>query len=257
MGENMKLAALSLIALVAFVQDVAAADLDYSGSIKDEAYPPSSAIAFSRWNGAYIGVQAGGALDLDDLSLSYNGAPVATGPLASNYNFNGVVGGIHAGYRFATQGLVLGAEADIEATGLKGSLTDALAGASASAETKINWQGSLRARAGISPTISSLLYITGGLAFAQVDDKYSLTFSSGNSFGVPAGTFGESFSDIRWGYTVGGGLEQVLTPHLATRIEYRFTDFGTYHNSSALVPGGAIDQKLQEHAVRVGLSNYF
>ena len=243
------------MALIGCVQEIAAADLGLSGSIKDE--PSLATNAFSRWSGPYIGVQAGGGLAIDDLSLSYNGTPITNGYVASTNNFSGALGGIHGGYRFATQGFVLGAEADIEATNLHGTLTDTYAGGSASVETKLKWQGSLRARAGVSLTNSSLLYITGGLAFAQVDDKYTVTLPSNNLFGAPAGTYAEGFSDIRWGYTVGGGMEQAVTPHLTTRIEYRFTDFGTYRNNSALVLGGELNQKLFDHAVRVGATNYF
>jgi outer membrane immunogenic protein len=151
----------------------------------------------------------------------------------------------------------VGAEADIETTSLRGTLSDTYGGVSASAEAKVNWQGSLRARAGVSLTNSSLLYVTGGLAFAQVDDNYKLTFAPGNTWGFTPKSYAENFSDIRWGYTIGGGMEQAITSLITTRIEYRFTDFGTYKNESALLPGGALNQKLIDHAVRIGASNYF
>ena len=193
----------------------------------------------------------------DDTSLSYDGNPIPNGYVASKNVFDGAVGGVHAGYRIATQGFVVGAEADIEATSLRGTLTDTYGGLTASVETKLSWQGSLRARAGVSLTNSSLLYITGGLAFAEVHDNYTVAFASGNTFGATPASYTERFSDIKVGYTIGGGMEQAISSLMTARVEYRFTDFGTYQNNSVLLPGGELKQKLIDHAVRIGASNYF
>src|SRR5215207_2358237 len=64
---------------------------------------------------------------------------------------------------------------------------------------------------------------TGGLAFADVEHTYG---ASGTAFGIG---FADSlrFSDTQTGWTVGGGLENAITNHLTTRVEYRFTHLGT------------------------------
>jgi hypothetical protein len=77
----MKPVLLFLIAFFAIFQNAAAADLGALGSIKDDARPSFN--AFSRWSGAYFGVQAGGELAIDDLSLSYNGTPITNGYVAA------------------------------------------------------------------------------------------------------------------------------------------------------------------------------
>ena len=193
----------------------------------------------------------------DDLSLSYRRQSVSTGSAATTNDLSGILVGAHVGYKISAPGFVIGAESDFETSGMKGTLTDSAGGYSASVASSVKWQGSLRLRAGVALSGSSLLYATGGAAYGQVEDKYSVTLPAGNVIGVAAGTYSENFSNVRWGYTIGGGLEQALAHNFTTRIEYRFTDFGKYHNASALVPGGELNQKLQDHAVRVGASNYF
>jgi hypothetical protein len=63
-------------------------------------------------------------------------------------------------------------------------------------------QGSIRGRVGVAWD-RALLYATGGVAFAGIDN--SITDISG--FFVPAGT-SASFSNTRVGWTVGGGIER-------------------------------------------------
>ena len=200
-------------------------------------------------------MQGGVGWGHDDLSLNYLGYGV---PLATN-NLHGPFGGVHLGYNIARGNLVFGVEGDFEFAGVQGILTASdpvnLPGYSASTTTSIGLQGSARLRAGITPTSGMLLYVTGGLAVADVKDSYSVTLPAGNVIGVPAGRYSQGFSGARWGYTVGGGVEQEVLRNLTARIEYRYTDFGSYQNT--FVSGLAAGQKIAEQAVRVGASTKF
>ena len=60
-------------------------------------------------------------------------------------------------------------------------------------------------------------------------------------------TGGQSWSDVRTGWTAGGGIEYLVLPNVTLRVEYRYTDFGFYqkyvplstHNCSLSGPQAA------------------
>jgi outer membrane immunogenic protein len=95
----------------------------------------------------------------------------------------------------------------------------------------------------------TLLYATGGLAFADLAGTYY----------VGAGPRQE-FRSTEAGWTVGAGLEYAVAPNWTTRIEYRYTDYGqlTDTPSAAVVPGGfGYRNNVDFHTVRLGLSYKF
>jgi outer membrane immunogenic protein len=86
------------------------------------------------------------------------------------------------------------------------------------------WDGSLRGRLGFLLTPTLLAYATAGGAIGDVSGSFSYhaTIVESSSSVTGAG----SWSDTRFGYTVGGGLETALGGGIKARIEYRYTDFG-------------------------------
>jgi len=108
------------------------------------------------------------------------------------------------------------------------------------------WQGSLRGRIGAAfgPT---LLYVTGGVAFADLRYKY-----------FTAVTPVESFSETKAGWTLGAGAEFAFSPAWSARLEYRYTDFGSISNASLVgSPGFTYDHDPSFHTVRLGVSYHF
>ncbi|TIV95836.1 MAG: hypothetical protein E5V77_15310, partial [Mesorhizobium sp.] len=96
----------------------------------------SAAPAIYDWSGAYVGVQLGygwGHVDSHDQSISSGNSD-----WADSWKSNGVLGGIHLGYNQAYGSFVLGGEADIEASGMSGSVDSVFAG---TIDTKIDVQG--------------------------------------------------------------------------------------------------------------------
>src|SRR5262245_26374214 len=163
--------------------------------------------------------------------------------------------------------------------------TDSFAGS-----VKQKSDSSIRARVGWLVTPSSLLYVTGGVAFAEISGSFAYTgtlFNCGSnaaiSFSSCAGsssspllstatatTGAVTWNDTRVGSTVGAGWEQELFPGWKWRAEYRWTDFGEYTKTFGIAtsctspssspctstPSSSVSINLKEsfHTFRVGLA---
>ncbi|KQZ71911.1 hypothetical protein ASE06_21355 [Sphingopyxis sp. Root214] len=79
-----------------------------------------------------------------------------------------------------------------------------------------DYQGSLRVRAGYTPGGGALFYVTGGPAYARLDNKF-VTSNTVNSFADNGKTHA-------WGYAAGGGAELMLTNKIAVGLEYLYSD---------------------------------
>lgn len=252
----MKKLLLSTTALLALTATASAADLP---SRYAAPAPVMAAAPIFTWTGFYVGAQVGYAWGEDETALFFGGAPVDLGGFATDSEPDGFVGGVHVGYNYQMGSVVVGIEGDLEGAGIDGELsaTDAaLPGYAASVSSEINFQGSIRARVGVALD-RALVYATGGLAFANIENTYAATLPAGNVFGLPAGTYSESFDDTQWGWTIGAGVEYAITNNLTARVEYRYTRFDSYDNSTALIAGGAAEQEPEFHTVRAGVSYKF
>lgn len=92
--------------------------------------------------------------------------------------------------------------------------------------SSLDWYGTLRGRAGFLVLDNWLLYGTGGLAYAKVN--HTLTdncVGCGNS-AFNLGTFGQSNSSTKTGWTAGGGTEFAINPNWLVRAEALFIDLG-------------------------------
>ena len=79
-----------------------------------------------------------------------------------------------------------------------------------------DYQASARLRAGYTPGGGALFYITGGPAYARLDNKFATT-NTANSFADNGKTNG-------WGYAAGGGAEIMVSNNIAIGLEYLYTD---------------------------------
>jgi outer membrane immunogenic protein len=102
---------------------------------------------------------------------------------------------------------------------------------------KQGWDASARVRFGALVTPTMLLYVTGGGAVGKVSGSFSYhasTFYEGffpENFTHDTTSGSASWSETRFGYTIGGGIEKVLAflgPNVKARIEYRYTSFGSF-----------------------------
>lgn len=79
-----------------------------------------------------------------------------------------------------------------------------------------DYQANARLRAGYTPGGGALFYVTGGGAYARLDNKFT-TSNTANSFADNGKTNG-------WGYAAGGGAEVMVTNNISVGLEYLYTD---------------------------------
>ncbi len=230
------------IAVTALAANASAADL--GGNSRGYEQAPAAAPPFygaHSWTGLYAGIQAGYNWANTDVTSLWG---QTSGPRETfTYTSSGALGGLHLGYNRQVNRLVLGVETDLEIGGISGSGTGSVGGIHT---TTFDWSGSLRGRAGVV-TGSSLLYVTGGLAYGSVSSE-QYQQKSLTPFTID--------SQRKTGWTAGAGIEQALASNLTVRLEYRYTDLGSVsYYSPTLSMRESSD--ITSHAVRGGISFKF
>jgi outer membrane immunogenic protein len=131
---------------------------------------------------------------------------------SAGFNPDGLVGGVQAGYNYQySRSGVLGFETDISAT----SIDDSAGGA----KFGVDYIGTIRARAGY--TLDRVMfYVTGGAAYGRGDLEIA----------------GLSNNQFHWGWTLGGGVEAMVTPNVSARLEYLYVDLAKETYQTVLGP---------------------
>jgi outer membrane immunogenic protein len=201
-----------------------------------------AAVPFS-WTGFYFGVQAGYQWSKDRSTefITATGAPTG---FFQDFQPRGGLGGVHVGYNYQIDRVVLGIEGDAEL----GRVRDSITSFGNTFEARKNWDASIRGRFGVTPVDRLLLYVTGGAAFTEL--KYSYV-SLANA--VPPANATIS----RTGWTVGGGGEVALTERMTARLEYRYSDFGTTRFDWPPPVGATYEQHPRFQELRAGISLKF
>ncbi|PTM53497.1 outer membrane protein [Phreatobacter oligotrophus] len=233
----MKNLLLATTALVAFAGGAQAADL---GAPRSPVAAAVVAPAFN-WTGFYVGAQFGygwGAATQPWTAVVVN--PVAFPNFQANARQSGLLGGVHVGYNWQINSLVLGVVADVEASGINGN--DGGSGGDVNG-VRHRWNASLRGRVGFAVD-QALIYATGG--FAYMNAQGTQTSRAPNEF--------IGFNTTGW--TAGAGVEYAFTPNLTARVEYRYTD---YSAKTVIFPVSGYSERIrpQIHAVRLGVSYLF
>ena len=254
------LGALAGIALAAPIGTALAADLRLP--IKAPVMAP---VAVYNWTGFYAGVNAGYSWGRDPYDITGTtstrtrvfrafGLPAETlisdvtapGPAfasSGTADIDGAVAGGQIGYNWQASSWVFGLETDIQWTGQKGSTAFCLTVGCplgsfvANADYHLRWFGTLRARAGILIDPRVLLYVTGGLAYGQVETDYTAGI-----LGLPLAA--TSSSTTRAGWTIGGGIEGALSNNWTVKAEYLYMDLGTLASGTLAGTGTVITPNL-------------
>ena len=255
----------TLIAAVVMAGGVSSAaiadgyDYEYEPVGKSFAAPPIFA-----WTGWYAGMAAGWIRSESEATLTGvtgNFAAVpALLPSKLSHDADGFIAGLTLGYnQKMSVSFVGGIEADIAYTDVSGSKARSIAIApdtgSASVRTEMDWFGTVRARAGWLASQQMLLYVTGGLAYADLDRTASASIANPGGGGVTPTAVSSSKSDWKAGWTVGGGMEWLLGRKTTLKSEYLYYDL----EDSSITIGGGVDTvryKLENtgHIVRMGLN---
>jgi outer membrane immunogenic protein len=188
-------------------------------------------VTANTWTGCYLGGNIGygwSKSHVDDTAPgNFTGLTDISGPSGT-----GIVGGGQLGCDYQMGNVVIGARGLFDGANLKGSSSmsaDALAtgsfspGESMTVETR--WFATLTARLGYAVQPQWLVYVNGGVAWAnnKYKDNDPTTF-----FGAP---FNGEATGTRTGWTIGGGVEYKLQQNWSVFAEYDYIGL-----SSADVP---------------------
>lgn len=190
-----------------------------------------------NWTGIYFGINGGGGWGHQDpLNLITNRFDKDT------ISFSGGVFGGTAGAQIQSGHVVIGLEADLDWTGMKGSQTfvPTVGGvpinpAAINATTKIDWEATARARVGYAEQ-NWLFYATGG--FALLGTKANFTTAPG----VSCGTYGIANctgTGKQVGVALGAGVEYGITQNVSAKFEYLYIAAASLDisNHSEIRPG--------------------
>jgi outer membrane immunogenic protein len=231
---------------------------------------PVSKSAMS-WTGWYVGASSGygwseshvdpvGGIAFCNPTL--NGCTPAGGPVFASTQVaaippelithpSGALLGGQAGYNYQSGPMVVGLETDISWTNINGSNgqygaaqlpggPQNVVNTAANADQRLQYLGTLRARAGYLPADPLLLYVTGGLAYGQLRSNVTVTQSqAGGCFCQPIVPGITSSTTTRAGWTVGFGLEYVFSRPWSFKAEYLYFDLGHVDYQSTLTQANA------------------
>ncbi len=206
---------------------------------------PEEIPSLVNWTGFYVGIAGGGGIinhhtDLFGGVLSLDGFG-AQGELAEGT----------AGFDYQMGNFVLGALGDIHWSNMNSELSiPAIGPASVSANLESRWGFDILGRAGVLLTPRSLLYVLGGYSWERFEGNLSVTINA------PQAPFpGISLSDDEStaGWTLGGGLEVLVTNNLSVKGEYRYTGFSDFDFGT----GGILSIEPHRQTARVGVNYKF
>jgi outer membrane immunogenic protein len=246
------------------------------------ARPP----AYTNWTGCYIGGSVGNEWGHSD-GYSAGGNTVfspSTGThivpgtqLSNSFDMTGFTGGVYGGCNYQFGVWVVGAEGDWEAMNKEGQAffpggpstsTVPLVGGGVGVEragayfsAKERWLATARGRLGYALD-KYLFFVSGGAAWMKIESSRSHTFFPGTAATVAAINLFDIQSDVRTGWTVGGGVEYMLPYNWIIRSEYLYVQIPSY---TTFTPGiqpvlgqeNVIAGKLNNHILRAGLAYKF
>ena len=230
--------------------------------VKARPLPPPAPV-FS-WTGLYIGFHAGLGWGTSEAKvLEADNLFFPQGHVTHN-DFNGLLGGVQAGYNYQFGQAVLGVEAQFSWTNIgrdgDDNLHDAvlLLNRHTVTHTEVNWVTTLTGRLGYSGG-PWLVYVKGGAAWADFELRnFSKVTSTGEILQRLDG------SETRSGWTVGVGVEWAFAGNWSFKAEYNFIDLGTEtvtRSGTNFVTGLPVtrfrDNEAELHIVKAGINYRF
>ncbi|MBR1179689.1 porin family protein [Bradyrhizobium sp. KB893862 SZCCT0404] len=239
---------------------------------------PAPVPAFS-WGGCYVGGNAGYSRaevrsDGTPNAIFTGTAPAGTAAIltsasAAKVTPDGFTAGLGIGCNYQRGIFVIGAEGDINysdlgAQQIRGPFANAAPVVPYTWEERFhsNWFATARARAGVVLAERSLLYVTGGAAFAEYNWLKALDFPGFAGFRYQA-----SASESKLGWVVGAGWEYAFNNSWSAKVEYLHMDFGSSSGIAPTPPGPAagpgagsawsISNNFREDVVRLGVNYRF
>jgi outer membrane immunogenic protein len=204
--------------------------------------PPPPPVVLTPWSACYIGGEGGGLWARKEW---FDNTDVAfLGESFGSHTASGWLAGIQAGCDFQFSfGFLIGIQADYDWAGAKGSNTN-LIFTDFTDQSRVRSVGSATARLGYAWGWF-LAYVKGGPAWEH--DEYAFIVS-----GITTSTAGEN---PRFGWTVGGGGEFLITDWLSVFVEYDYYGFG--RRNLLFTDGTSVEIKETKNVVKAGLNFRF
>ena len=150
------------------------------------------------WTGFYLGINGGGGWG----SSQWDGV--------DQFDVSGGLIGATIGYNWQISRFVIGAEGDIDWSGIRGTTTTFCP---LGCSTRNYWLSTVRGRVGYAFD-RFLPYLTAGLAVGDINASRP---------GFPAGSVSNA------GWTIGGGVEVGILTNISLKAEYLFVDLSDYN----------------------------
>jgi outer membrane immunogenic protein len=160
---------------------------------------------------------------------------------------HGVIGGAQIGYNYQTGSVVLGIEADIQASDQSASYTRniPLVG-DLTVGHKIPYFGTARGRVGYVFTCGCVMaYATLGIAYGEYQ-PYATAFGT---------TVSHSFTSTA--LAVGAGVEWIVSERWSAKLEALYLDTGNTGDSLTLPVIGTINARARDAIMRIGVNYHF
>jgi outer membrane immunogenic protein len=227
-----------------------------------KAPPPAPLVPAYNWTGFYLGGNLGGGWADSTVTDAFHNGGGGAGPgpaVVLRATAGGVIGGGQIGYNWQTGKLVLGAEADVDASSEHANTCVKPAKATMDCvSSAVRAFGTVRGRLGFAAD-RMLFYGTGG--FAWQDPAISENFHAPPPSGLTGTVPGAGTTATRVGYAVGAGFEMAIWDRWIGGVEYLYINTGVATQAPfTFIPGGpsVIETvHLQNNLVRARLSYRF
>jgi outer membrane immunogenic protein len=217
------LATSALVALIAV--PAGAADM----AVK---YRPAPVVpACAQFGGFYVGGNVGWGYG-DHTFRSLDSIGLFIGPQEVSRSVNGWAAGVQGGYNWQSRCTLFGIEADYQWTDIEHefSRTGPFGLVTLSGKVSLESFGTVRARTGVIVD-NVLLYVTGGLAYANTERTVELTVAGAPQFNQ--GPFTDE--KTRWGWTMGFGTEWQFASNWSFKSEVLYARFETDERTGTCV----------------------
>jgi outer membrane immunogenic protein len=232
----MKTLSLGSVALVALGLGAPAA---FAADKRVPAYTPPPPVPVYTWSGCYVGASAGtsngrsthfttAGSTLNNPAAGVFNVPPAGANITDSFSLSGFIGGFQGGCNYQAGVWTFGVEVDGSATNKEGqafenAIVPPFGGVGRGAwvsQTQERWLVTARGRLGWTIWDKSMVYVTGGGAWAKID---------ASEF-IPGGPIFSAHqeSNTRSGWTVGGGLEYALGYGWSVKGEFLYVKFDNY-----------------------------
>jgi outer membrane immunogenic protein len=234
-GLNLNPIKASVAGLMVFALCSPAHALDTKHKRAKEAYAQSE--PKHQWTGFYGG-----------LNLGYGIAGISdSAPLAVNSAMHGVVGGAQLGYNYQTGSIVLGIEADMQASDQSASATWSIPGlGDLTVGHKIPYFGTLRGRLGYAFSCGCVMaYGTLGIAYGAYEP-----------FATALGTTVSQTYTNSSALAAGVGVEWMVAQQWSVKLEALYIDTGNVGGLTLPVIG-TIHARVRDAITRLGVNYHF